>query len=159
MNDAGCNLTEYTDTRLEELLVVAAHLNLTQVGFSTIYTITISTDSISPDPSTDAAFINFMVLRAACLADEGLFRNKALAAGIEARCGPAVLKTVKHLEGFTTLLEEGPCKLFDELLNQYRFSGNSDVIRAVLSPFVGNLFNASMHARGGDGSQRDRITI
>ena len=162
LNDAGCGALEYTDTRLEELLIAAAYINLTLVTFSVEYTITISTDTISPDPSTsspiDVTFINFMVLKAACMADEGLFRNKALSAGIKARCGPAVLETMNHIDGFKTLLEEGQCKAFAELLNQYRFSGNADNIRAIMTPFVNNLWNPSL--RGGtDLGHRDRITI
>ena len=163
LNDAGCGTTEYNDTRLEELLMAGAYINLTQVIFAVDYTITIATDTISPDPSTsspiDVTFINFMVLKAACLADEGLFRNKALSAGIKARCGPAVLETMNHLEGFKILLEEGPCKAYAELLNQYRFSGNSDNIRAIMTPFVSQTFDPSTHRGGGGSFHRERINI
>ena len=161
LNDAGCNITEYTDTRLEALLMAAAYINVTLVTFSTDYTVTISTDTISPDPSTaspiDVTFINFMVLKAACLADEGLFRSKALLSGVEARCGPAILKTLRHIDGFNTLLEKGPCLAFQELLNQYRFSGNLDNIRSIMTPFVSQTFDPSRNR--GSSLHRDRITI
>ncbi len=163
LSDGGCGNLSYTDTRLEELLLAAAYLNLTLVTFSIDYSIDIISDTISPDPSTsspiDVTFINFMVLKAACLADEGLFRTKALSAGIKARCGPAILETMNHIEGFKILLEQGPCRAFEEMLNQYRFSGNADNIKAIMTPFVSNNFDPTMHRGGGGSFHRDRINI
>jgi hypothetical protein len=149
LNDVGCGTTTYTDTRLEDLLLASAHMVLTQIEFPTTYTVTISDGTITPDPATDVAFINFIVLKAACFADQGMFRQKALLAGVEARCGPAMLKTMQHVHGFQTLLEEGPCKAFEELKQDYLF-GNTEVIRAILSPFVGNDFQPSLRATHGE---------
>lgn len=139
LNDASCGTTTYSETRLEELCIAAAHFNVQELPFSIDYTVSIPNGSISPDPESDVEFINFMVLRAACIADQGLFRERALMAGIEARCGPAILKTMQHVAGFQTLLTEGPCKTFEELKQDFIF-GNTDMIRAVLSPFIGNEF-------------------
>ena len=139
LNDAGCGESSYTETRLEELCIAAAHFNVQELPFSTSYTVSIPNVTISPDPESDVEFINFMVLRGACIADQGLFRERALLAGLEARCGPAILRTMQHVTGFQTLLVEGPCKAFQELKDSFIF-GNTDVIRAVLSPFVGNEF-------------------
>ncbi len=144
LNDMGCGELTYTDSRLIELLLAAAYLNVAFIPFPTTYTVTISTETISPDPSTDAPFLSFMTLKAACLADTNTFRSKAFAAGIEARCGPATLRTGQHLQGFQTLLEEGPCKAFEELRDEFIFNGNTKAIRAVLSPFVGNQFDPSI---------------
>lgn len=138
LNDA-CGTITYTETRLEELSIASAHFNVQELPFSTDYTVSIPNASISPDPELDVEFINFMVLRAACIADQGLFRERALLSGLEARCGPAILKTMQHVTGFQTLLTEGPCKAFEELKQDYIF-GNTDIIRAVLSPFIGNEF-------------------
>ena len=140
LGDAGCGAATYSETRLEELCLASAHLIIQDVPFDTSYTVTISEGVISPDPAEDVPFINFMVLKAACLADEGTYRTKALMAGVEARCGPAILKTMNHIKGFETLLTEGPCKAYEELKQDMVF-GNTDVIRAVLSPFRGNDFD------------------
>lgn len=139
LNDAACGEATYSESRLEELCIAAAHFNVQELPFETTYTVSIPNASITPDPESDVTFINFMVLRAACISDHGLFRERALLSGIEARCGPTVLRTMQHVAGFQTLLLEGPCKAFQELKNSFIF-GNTNIIRAVLSPFTGNEF-------------------
>lgn len=142
INDVDEDNYTYADTRLEELLVVAAQLVVVDVtNLTTTYTIDVTQYSISPDPTStrDNAFINFVVLKAACLIDQGLYRTKAMAAGIRARCGPVVMDTMKHIDGFKDLITFGPCKAYETLKQQYIF-GNSHV-EAVLSPFVSNDFD------------------
>ena len=139
----------YTSARLQQILVVGAQYVQQEISFSTTYTITIGTPAISPDPtltaSKDDAFTNLVVLKAACLTDWGEFRQKALVAGIKARCGPAILETLQHLDGFKTLIDKGPCAAYDELKTDYQF-GNTNTVRAILSPFIGNNFDPrSLH--------------
>jgi hypothetical protein len=149
LNDACCGTSTFSDSRLLDLLIAAAYCNLTAINWSTTYTINVGKQTISPDPLTDVDFMNFMILKAACLADQGLFRTKALQAGLEARCGPAILKTTQHLQGFNTLLEEGPCKAYEEMRCEFIFNNNR-AIRAILSPFVGNNFDPGLqHNRAG----------
>lgn len=134
----------YSDSRLETLLVVAAKYVQQELTFDTTYTITVTVPDIDPDPSATATlddeFTNFVVLKAACLADMSTLRTKAALAGLKARCGPAVLETLQHLEGFTILIEQGPCAAYKALKKEYQY-GNTDMVRAVLSPFRGNNFN------------------
>lgn len=130
----------YSDGRLEQLLVVAAKFVNHDLQFDD-YTISISDCTISPDPSNDDVYMNFIVLKAGCITDEGLLKTKAYSAGIVARCGPAMLDTVQHLAGFKELLQYGPCKAYTELKKQWLFNGNMvNVFRAVLGPFVSNDF-------------------
>jgi len=134
----------YDDVRLEQLLVLSAKYVQQEISFSTTYTINLASLSISPDPSVapDDEFMNFTVLKSACLADWNTFRQKALLAGVKARCGPAELETIGHLDGFKALVDKGPCAAYDALKLDYQF-GNTNTIRAVLSPFVGNNFDPS----------------
>ena len=144
INDVDEDNYTYTDARLEELLVVSAQLVIVDiVNLPTTYTVDVTQYSISPDPTStrDDAFINFVVLKAACLTDQGLYRSKALAAGIRARCGPASIDTMKHIDGFRDLITFGPCKAYETLKKDYMF-GNPN-IAAVLSPFVSNDFDPS----------------
>jgi len=146
----------YTDNRLKEMLVVSSHLVTQEIAFDTTYTITISTTGISPDPtdSTDAnsiAFQNFIVLKAACLADQSTLRTKALAAGVTAKLGPASISTNSNLRGFEILFNEGPCSAYSSLKWEYEM-GNAKAIRAILSPFVGNTFDPE--SLGGGGTAR-----
>ena len=131
----------YSDERLEQTLVVAAKLVEQEFDFNTDYTITIEDPSISPDPvdEDDRSFVNMMVLKAACLADQSTYRNKAVMEGVKAALGPASLTVAGNLAGFKTLLEKGPCASFEEMKDVLIW-GNTNVVRAVLSPFAGNLF-------------------
>jgi len=148
----------YTDSRLEQVLVVAASLVTQDIDFSTTYDISIVDVSISPDPtltaSKDNAFTNFVIMKAACLSDWSTYRCKALVAGIKVKCGPAALETMQHLDGFKELLSKGPCAAYDKMKDNWVF-GNGSICKAILSPFVGNDFNAS--SLGGYSNGRDRL--
>ena len=56
-----------------------------------------------------------MVLKAACIADEGNFRTAALAQGVTARCGPAVLQTISYGQYFGTCLMQGRVMLMQSV--------------------------------------------
>ena len=141
INDVS-DTAEYSDGRLEEVLAVAAHFVIQELNFDYTYTVTVATCSISPDPDTngDTAFMNLVVLKAACIIDQGQYRTKALAAGVKIRCGPAVLETLQHLKGFKELLEVGPCAAYETLKRDWQL-GNARLCKAILSPFVGNNFD------------------
>ncbi len=144
IDDSDPATYSYTDTRIEQILVVAAQYVQHEISFTTTYTIDIGTPDITPDPTVTATkddpFTNFTVLKAACLTDWSTFRQKALISGVKARCGPVILETLKHMDGFKTLLEEGPCAAYEELKKDWQY-GNVNVIKAILSPFVGNSFD------------------
>lgn len=131
----------YSDERLEQILIVAAKLIDQEFDFDTDYTISIEDPSISPDPidEDDRVFVNMMVLKAACLADQSTYRTKANVEGIKAALGPASLTVAGNLAGFKTLLEKGPCASYTEMKDSLIW-GNINIVRAVLSPFAGNLF-------------------
>ena len=153
VNDLDSDDYTYSDTRLQQTLVVASQYVNQEIDFTTnTYVINIDTPDISPDPTVtatkDDAFTNLTVLKAACLVDMGLLRTKAMASGIKARCGPAVLETMGHLAGFKELIESGPCAAYDRLKLEYTM-GNAQACAAVFSPFVGNSFNpGNMGIRG-----------
>jgi len=131
----------YTDGRLEQALVVAAYMFPSDVDYENTYTVSVSSCTISPDPVTnsDDIYVNFIVMKAACIMDFSTFRVEALRAGIKARCGPAILETVDRLPGFRDLLDKGPCAAYQAMINDYNFNGGN-ICKAILSPFVGNNF-------------------
>jgi len=147
LNDAGCDAVRYPPQRLSDLLITAAYFLPLDINFSTDFVVNVETRTITPSPidQTDGdEFINFMVLRAACMADEGNFRTAALAQGVSARLGPASLTTSNYGQYLHMLLDEGPCKTYDRLVEVYNMSyEGSKVIRAVLSPFVSNDYDPS----------------
>lgn len=134
---------DYTDARLEQLLAVSGKYVNEDIGTS--YVINIVTPDISPDPVdvNDNVFVNLNVLKAACLVDQGNMRSKAALSGLEARCGPAVLKTGGVLEGIKLVLSNGPCASYKELVLNY-VVGNGLIGHGVLSPFISNTFDPSI---------------
>lgn len=141
INDIDITNLTYSDDRLEELLVVSARYVQQDITFTTTYTISVSDVTITPDPVDNEAFGNFVVLKAACLTDWSTYRQKALIAGVRARCGPTSLDVLgEHLAGFQTLLDKGPCAAYEDMKMKYQF-GNPRAIRAILSPFRGNNFD------------------
>lgn len=147
INDFDCDSLTYSDTQLKKVLVVSAQYIQQELSFDTTYTLTINPPSISPDPTATATkddeFTNFVVLKSACQIDEWTFRTKATLEGIRARIGsPIELAISGNLEGFKLLLEKGPCKTLEQLKREWKF-GNSNNIKAILSPFSSNNFNLS----------------
>lgn len=145
LNDAGCDSVKYTPQRLEDLLITSAYLLPLEVHFDTTFVVNVETRAITPNPMSQAdgdEFVNFMVLKAACIADEGNFRTAALAQGINARLGPIALQTSSYGQYLGTLLNEGPCKAYNRLVEVYNMSyDGKKIIRAVMSPFVSNDYD------------------
>jgi len=136
----------YSDDRLEQLIAVAAQYVKREINFSNTYTIDTVKLTITPDPtqleSPDQDFIGFVALKAACLLDQSTFRTKAASEGIRAALGPASLSVGGNLKGYQTILEMGPCAMYQDLRLQYEI-GNANGIKSILSPFVGNKFDPS----------------
>ena len=148
LNDAGCDNVRYTPQRLEDLLITAAYLLPLEVNFKNDYVVDVELRTITPDPiyptkqEDGDELVNLLVLKAACMADEGNFRTAALAQGVTARIGPASLQTSSYGQYLGTLLNEGPCKAYSKLVELYNMSyDGSKIIRAVMSPFVANDYS------------------
>lgn len=146
INDLGEEPT-YSDDRIIQLALVAAQHTIIDIEFNTQYHIDIINQNISPDPTTleskDVNFIGFVVLKASCLLDQSSLRTRAYLEGVNVALGPAKLDVASNLSGFKTLLEQGPCKMYDQLKTQYVL-GDASRVRAILSPFVGNNFDPQM---------------
>lgn len=130
----------YDDERLNQIIAVAAKYVNKEMGTS--YVVSVTTPDITPDPveQSDEAFVNLLVMKTACQIDQGVFRTKAALAGLEARCGPAILKTGGHLDGFKEILSQGPCALYAAMLRDYRY-GSGELCLAVMGPFISNDFD------------------
>ena len=76
IDDMGSNPT-YSDSRLEEILVVSAKLTKKDVDFANDYTIGVTDSTITPDPvsTSDNAFVNLVTLKAACLVANSEFKT------------------------------------------------------------------------------------
>lgn len=142
INDVSDNPT-YSDSRIQQLIATAAKFVEFDVVLDNQYDVNITNSTISPDPVAinDTVFISLACLKAACLVDQSTLRTKAAMEGIRASLGPANLSVGGSLEGYKILLEKGPCALYSEFTEHWDVQ-NATAIHAVLSPFVGNRFDA-----------------
>jgi hypothetical protein len=67
IHDVDPSAYVYTDERLEEVFVISAYNIITDIVFDTTYTITISTNTISPTPVSDKYVMNLVSLKAASI--------------------------------------------------------------------------------------------
>lgn len=139
----------FSDSRIKQILVIAAKYVQFDVNLDHSYIIDIENNNISPDPTVDddTIFIGLVCLKAACLIDQGTFRTKAAMEGIRAALGPASIALSGTLAGWKDILEHGACATYDELTSHWDVK-NATAIRAVLSPFVGNKFDPRYLLRG-----------
>jgi hypothetical protein len=139
INDNDCGDYEFSDNRLIETLLAAAFIINNELNFKTNYVISMITQDITPNPVDDSVFMNFMILKAACIIDVGQMRIAAMTAGLEAKCGPATMKTLHRMAGFGTLIDKGTCATLEEMKFEYMF-GNWEWCKGILSPFVNRDF-------------------
>lgn len=145
ISDMDINNLTYSDDRLEQILVVAARYVLQDIDFATTYTVSVQGRTIDPDPtatesSDNTVLINLTVLKAACLTDWSTYRAKMLLAGVVAKCGPATIETLQHLDGFKELINLGPCAAYQKMVDDVMFDGGR-ICKAILSPFTSNNFD------------------
>lgn len=136
VDDLGVNPT-YSDDRLEETILVAAQFVLNDITPVQAYSVDVDECVLSPDPTSapkDNAFINLTCLKAACIIDRGVFRDKARQAGIHIKSGSEQINTTGMLDGYKHLLDKGYCAVYQQAKTEYIFGGGN-VGRAILAPF------------------------
>lgn len=143
INDIDDTNPAYSDERMLQAIVVAAKYVQFDVNLDNKYTIDIANPAIAPDPTSnnDDIFISLVSLKSACIFDQSTLRTKAALEGIRASLGPASLSVGGSLAGLKLIIDKGPCAAYDELTSHWDVK-EATAIRAVLSPFVGNKFDA-----------------
>jgi hypothetical protein len=140
---------EFSDDRLQQVIVVAAQFVQFDVNLNCSYSIDVVNPAINPDPTVnnDKIFISLTALKSACIVDQGTFRTKAALEGIKTSLGSSHLSIGGNISGYKSIIEHGACAAYDELVSQWDVS-NATAIAAVLSPFVGNNFDPRYLLRG-----------
>jgi hypothetical protein len=129
INDSVAPYT-YSDERLEDLMVTSAVLVLQEVSFATVYTIDLSTPSISPDPET--SFETLIALKTACLIAQGEHRGYVRGA-IAIKDGPSTIDA-KGRAQYSKDLVDSVCALYDKARTQYVINGGSSGV-AIITPY------------------------
>lgn len=119
IGDVDSSDYEYTDSRLQTTIVVAANYVIAEVDFNTAYTVNLNTMCISPDPTTptrDEDAIALFTLKAACLLDQVALRKGSQRIGLRIRFGPSELEVKDAaLQAQLAMIENGPCDLYEKL--------------------------------------------
>ena len=151
INDTDTSKQEFTDDRLQNLLVSAAHLTLGVVDFPRDYSIDIPASGITPDPTSgtrDNSFVNLVVLRAACLLANGEYRS-ASNKGITIKDGPSSVDARGLIAAKKDIMQTS-CEKYEKAEFEYRL-GNSNAGEAIIGPHRnavhGGSANNSSHMR------------
>lgn len=129
--------SNYTDSRLEDVLVVSAYQVLQAANFYNNYVVNIQNCSITPDPVTlnDLDFSVLTVAKAACTILRGEAKSAASKA-VMIKDGPSVLD---NRTASNNLQESAKtiCEAYKEMIEAYQFSGGTgDNESMVLGQFV-----------------------
>ncbi len=120
----------YCDERLTDVLVSSARMIRFELSFDVEYTVTVSTSTISPDPSTDNFFIPLMVLYAASKIAGGEYRLASLES-VSVTDGPATIDLGGQANALKARME-ALAKDYQQAKLQYAI-GNAIGCAAILS--------------------------
>lgn len=129
---------KYSDAQLTRVLVVAAYQVLTEVEFPAEYSVSISGQSITPDPSQgegkNDSFMNLLCMKAACVIDRG---TAATAAGraISVRDGGSSVDLRGVFQGKFEILKRGWCATYEDAKLDYQAGESSTAGAVVTTPF------------------------
>lgn len=134
IDDVDSTNYTYSDSRLEQTVLVSAQLVLNELTFTNTYTINVEGESISPDPTEntkDNDFINIVCLRAACLVLGNELKTKGFSA-ISVVDGPSTINMTNYTKGLKDL--------YNNMLSRYdnakqMFQMNGTVGQAILTPY------------------------
>lgn len=129
---------KYTNTRLTEILAVAANYVQSEISFPQKYNISLPA-KISPDPTLlstpDVDFISFTVLKAACLIDKSLATNAALSGNLSAKAGESKLSLKSKIKNYKELVRIGNCSKYEKMKAEYAYHSLENAL-SVMTPFV-----------------------
>ena len=135
INDLDSGSYVFTDSRIEESILVSAQLVLHEIDFGKIYTIDVDGSSLSPDPTTtddkDNSFINLVSMKTASILIGSELKTHALNA-IALRDGPSSLD-LRGIVSSLKILFDDINKKYDDTKLEYKMNGI--VGQAVLGPY------------------------
>jgi hypothetical protein len=135
VNDLNTSDYTFTDSRLEEAVLVSAQLASLEIDFEKTYTIDVDSVSLSPDPTItgdkDDSFINLVSLKTAHMLLGSEIKTHSLNA-ISLRDGPSALDLRGIVTGLKILFDDITVR-FEEAKMQYKLNGV--VGQAILGPY------------------------
>ena len=114
----------YSDERLTRVLIIAAYQMVQQLDFLQNFTVNISEQTISPDPTdtlagtNDEFFVNLICLKAACIIDTGS-AGKAASTAVAGKDMVSSWDLRGVAASTLALLEKGWCAVLEEEIDIY----------------------------------------
>lgn len=133
INDMNETSYTYTDAKLEQVLLASAYMLVMEIDLASTYTVSMVSESISPDPESDIGFINLLVLKSVVF----IKNNEAKAAqslGVTVTDGPSSISGKGKLEAIIADAKLATAK-YDKVKLEY-LAGNSKAGEAVMTPFT-----------------------
>ena len=133
----------YPDTRLTELVLVAAQLVIAELDFTQRFVPDLTTLSLTPDPTDrvgppvtrDDSFINLACMKAACITDISETRTAANQA-VQVRDGTSEVNLRWAAAARQALLADGGwCKKYDDSKLAYMMNRSHIAGAAIMGPF------------------------
>lgn len=135
VNDLDSTNYTFTDSRLEEAVLVSAQLAALEIDFENTYTIDVDSVSLSPDPTAstnkDDSFINLVCLKTARMLLGSELKTHSLNA-ISLRDGPSSIDLRGIVSGLKILFDDIN-RRYEEAVTQYKLNGV--VGQAILGPY------------------------
>ena len=134
VNDLDSSSYTFTDSRLEEAVLVSAQLASLERDFDNTYAIDVDSVSLSPDPTSgnkDDSFINLVCLKTAQMLLGSELKTHSLNA-ISLKDGPSALDLRGIVSGLKILFDYIN-KKYEEATTQYKLNGV--VGQAILGPY------------------------
>ena len=134
VNDLDSSDYTFTDSRLEEAVLVSAQLASLEIDFDNTYAIDVDSVSLSPDPTSgnkDDSFINLVCLKTAQMLLGSELKTHSLNA-ISLKDGPSALDLRGIVSGLKILFDDIN-KKYEAATTQYKLNGV--VGQAILGPY------------------------
>lgn len=138
VSDLSVGEERYEDSRIREALVMAGILTSRIYKFDNDYTFDISGPTISPDPTLTATLDNdaiaLFTLRTACMLDVARLQDNADNIGVIVRDENTLIDTKSNDKGYQSILDNGPCSSYYQLLEKLESDKSMSVGKAVVTP-------------------------
>jgi hypothetical protein len=133
----------YSNTRLQDMILVSGQLTQSMANFAQSYTIDVDELVLSPDPTVtprDDGFINLVCLKTACIILNSEWRTASNSA-MSIKDGPSSIDG-KGIAAAKGEVAKEACGNFEDAMKQYR-AGNSKAGEAIVGPhrYAGNDYN------------------
>ncbi len=131
INDTDPDNYKYSDNRINSTIAVAAQLIVLEIEFDQQYSVDIASQTVSPDPSSDDAFINLVVLRAAVIIIGGEIKTESSNA-ISIKDGPSAID-LRGVSSTLLALYKDLSDRYDSVAHGYGY--NTSIGKAILGPY------------------------